>query len=484
MSTYKIVGATAHRFQWLFSASLAVALTLSVQVADAQPLEEEEELAQPDDSMQPEDTGMAGETPAETPAEVPGSYSDWFRDMMDKVHKPFEFHGYFRSGFGINGKGGDQEAFQAPGTPVKYRLGNETESYGELIFVNNWLNPERETDAAWFKTQLLLTFVTGNNQNFDADLFTIREAYAQAGNVIASMPDLKFWAGQRYYRRHDIHINDFFHFSESGYGGGVEDLKVGGFGKMAIAYFGNSVSAFDPAPLNTDEFGRVVENNLEFRLYDFEVPGGTGVAAAKLSYARGANDLDPTLVNVPGFLVTFFHIKGGFMGGYNKASVQFGYGGSSDIESPLFFKAPTAALRDSMQVLVTESAQINLNEQVTTMGAAVLRWRDNGDDTSDLWVSAGFRPIYHFSKYTAIAAEAGVDFVQFTAGDVSDSGTLAKLSVAPQIKAGQFFWARPVIRAYATMATWTENFQGAVGGQVHADNTFGMAFGVQAENWW
>jgi maltoporin len=41
-----------------------------------------------------------------------------------------------------------------------------------------------------------------------------------------------------------------------------------------------------------------------------------------------------------------------------------------------------------------------------------------------------------------------------------------------------------VIRAYATAAYWTDDFQGSVGGLVHADEQFGMAFGVQAENWW
>jgi len=55
--------------------------------------------------------------------------------------RSFEFHGYLRSGYGLNSEGGQQVAFQAPGTDAKYRLGNEAETYGELIFVNNWLNP-------------------------------------------------------------------------------------------------------------------------------------------------------------------------------------------------------------------------------------------------------------------------------------------------------------------------------------------------------
>src|SRR5215470_16822473 len=52
----------------------------------------------------------------------------------------FEFHGYFRSGYGLNSEGGQQVAFAAPGAGAKYRLGNEAETYGEFIFVNNWVN--------------------------------------------------------------------------------------------------------------------------------------------------------------------------------------------------------------------------------------------------------------------------------------------------------------------------------------------------------
>jgi maltoporin len=64
----------------------------------------------------------------------------------------FEFHGYFRSGYGLNSEGGEQVAFQAPGAEAKYRLGNEAETYGELIFVNNWINPEHDSDKAWMRT--------------------------------------------------------------------------------------------------------------------------------------------------------------------------------------------------------------------------------------------------------------------------------------------------------------------------------------------
>jgi len=43
---------------------------------------------------------------------------------LQEHERSFEFHGYFRSGFGLNSRGGQQAAFEAPGAQAKYRLGN------------------------------------------------------------------------------------------------------------------------------------------------------------------------------------------------------------------------------------------------------------------------------------------------------------------------------------------------------------------------
>src|SRR5215467_10337225 len=76
---------------------------------------------------------------------------DLLREADTKIEKlqeqmqTFEFHGYFRSGYAFNSEGGQQIAFQAPGADAKYRLGNEAETYGEFIFVNNWMNPDHDS---------------------------------------------------------------------------------------------------------------------------------------------------------------------------------------------------------------------------------------------------------------------------------------------------------------------------------------------------
>src|SRR5262245_54127616 len=173
---------------------------------------------------------------------------DFLRDADTKIRKleeqvkSFEFHGYLRSGYGLNSRGGQQVAFQAPGAEAKYRLGNEAETYGELIFVNNWLNPEHEKDKAWMKTEFMIEGNTSNSASFadfrggiGNDRFRVREAFVQAGNIFKSQPQAKFWAGERYYRRYQAHIDDFYILDMSGYGGGVEDLDVK-VGKMAVAF--------------------------------------------------------------------------------------------------------------------------------------------------------------------------------------------------------------------------------------------------------
>lgn len=41
------------------------------------------------------------------------------------------------------------------------------------------------------------------------------------------------WAGRRYYKREDVHINDFFYWNPQGLGAGIEDVSIG---KLKLSY--------------------------------------------------------------------------------------------------------------------------------------------------------------------------------------------------------------------------------------------------------
>ena len=75
--------------------------------------------------------------------------------------RPFEFHGYLRAGYGMNGEGGKMEAFKAPGAFAKYRLGNEAETYGEMALTNNWLRQDDPLSAPYVRTTVMMSYSTG-----------------------------------------------------------------------------------------------------------------------------------------------------------------------------------------------------------------------------------------------------------------------------------------------------------------------------------
>ena len=154
--------------------------------------------------------------------------------------RPFEYHGYLRAGYGMNGEGGKMEAFKAPGAFAKYRLGNEAETYGEMALTNNWLREGDPLSAPYIRTTVMMSYVTGENFTYDSlnnqkqgNDYALRQAFIEGGNVFQSIPDIRIWAGQRYYQRMDIHINDFYYLDMSGYGAGIQDVPVGSFGKVS-----------------------------------------------------------------------------------------------------------------------------------------------------------------------------------------------------------------------------------------------------------
>jgi maltoporin len=404
---------------------------------------------------------------------------------------PFEFHGYMRSGFGLNERLGDQEAFQAPGASAKYRLGNETETYIELTLQTNW---QGEAGGPWFSAKVTPALITGNSNTFtQINPFALREAYAEGGNVLASQPGMSFWAGHRFYQRHDVHINDFFYWDMSGPGGGFENMDLG-FSKLHVAFIGGTSEG------TVLERGRFSRSHFDVRLSDIAVGGAGALTLGVMPVVALGGDEDageqPSTNGVAGSVML---TTPGFMGGYNKVSAQYGYGGGSTLNGFVY------GAEDGQAFRVVEQAQMQFSEQLSMMGTLSLNIDDvNGNDSAgDMWISAGVRPTFHLSQYMALLVEAGVDVVQPGDDDPDDAvepdmGFLGKVTVAPAIKAGNGFWSRPEIRAFVTAAFWSDTIQtrlnedtpdptdviNGVGGGTYFDKTFGLSFGVQAEHWW
>ena len=86
----------------------------------------------------------------------------------------FRFHGYVRSGFGVDGTGKGQQPFIAPLAGSKYRLGNEAETYLETLFGYD-ANSEGD-NPGYFDAQVRFAYVAPTSQsNTFATTSSLRE---------------------------------------------------------------------------------------------------------------------------------------------------------------------------------------------------------------------------------------------------------------------------------------------------------------------
>jgi maltoporin len=407
---------------------------------------------------------------------------------------PVEFHGYMRSGFGINGKGGDQESFVAPGTgipggpAIKYRLGNETDTYGTAALVVRW--KPRPGEPLELATQVRVAYLTRNNVNWDEkNDIILSEAFGQLGGFLPALPALKVWAGKRFYRRHEVHIIDIFFLDMSAHGGGFEDLPAGA-GKFAAAYLGTS----NERERDMTERGRSIKHSLDLRAYDIPVPLGSGTFWLQLSQIPGGE------MRMAGAQrAEVYGLAGGFIhdrsepGGFNKLAVQFGIGAAADFDAT--YRNPAGeegarrpSVQDAWRLRILDNLTIQPSERLSLSAVALVQKTEsevaaeNGDwkRLSELWLSAGARPVVHFGDHLSLATEAGVDYVEVDGA----SGPLAKFTVAPQVGAAPTFFARPVVRAYFTYAVWGDGLRGRVARDAYGRDTSGTGMGVQLESWW
>ena len=90
--------------------------------------------------------------------------------------------------------------------------------------------------------------------------------------------------------------------------------------------------------------------------------------------------------------------------------------------------------------------------------------------------------MWYANKNFRVPFELGWDYVDNKATDTS--GSLVKATLVVEFAFDRGFWERPVLRLFATYASWSDSFRGQVGGDTYADDTDGWSIGLQAETWW
>jgi maltoporin len=413
--------------------------------------------------------------------------------VLAQDQEGFRFHGYLRSGFGVAGTGDPQEAFKAPNAGAKYRLGNETEAYVETTF-DYGVRPEDDANA-FFDTRVTVSYVTPttNTNQFETTV-ALREAFVLAKGVWKSQESATFWAGQRFYDRHDLHMSDFYYRDLSGFGGGLEGVRVGEKAHLAFAWLGGSLNELNSngtvPPPGTFQLSK---NTFDLRLYDLPVPGGKlGVSFDLASFngdTLGFLDGDVPVENDTSWAAAVIY-EHPLAAGRNKLSVQYGTGIASDFRSVVtpipgrvFVVGDTVDYDGTWQLRAVEDLLLDRLGPLTLQLGAVWQEIENGAPVGDriTWVSLGARPAYHFNRYFSLELEAGWDHTDQRG---LASGSLYKVTLAPQITPKVAALSRPSLRAYVTWARWSDGFVGLVAPVLYGNTDRGFAAGVQIETWW
>src|SRR5947209_5143798 len=125
---------------------------------------------------------------------------------------PIDWKLYMRTPVGTNGQGGKQYNLSNPGSHGnEFRLGDET-SYAEAYFTAHILPGTGEQE--FFDANLTFAYNPQMNSQYgdttaNTDYTQVIQAFVKGGNFDGVKA--AFWAGKRFYRDADLHMDDFFY---------------------------------------------------------------------------------------------------------------------------------------------------------------------------------------------------------------------------------------------------------------------------------
>jgi maltoporin len=407
-----------------------------------------------------------------------------------------DFFGYFRDGFTVNSKGGGATCFKTPGMDYKLRLGNECDSYGE------W-----GLQQTIYKDHSGVEVTAGVQFNYDQDVATPVGTGVNMGIVqnyfkmmFPQLGGARIWGGKQYYRRENIDMIDFFYLNTSDTGIGIEDVDLGGFGKLAFSVFGAKGATPNRVYIRPD-----------LRVYGIPVnPGGTLTIDVNVTSIQRNTDADPKGANdaSAGFWGTVEHTQSGILGGWNKLVFQYATANAANMggATPSFTLPgtldPNATVdvinKNNMQYRVLDQLLLQPTKQFQILVGGMYQHKVYGlaDGTKEKADFYGVftRPVYYFTDYFKVQGDLGYTANKFDHVDRMNliKGTIAP-TLSPAVGDGGGFFVRPEFRLFVTFASWnkasnifdTTDFPNGASTQVNfgSGKTSGVTYGAQVEGW-
>lgn len=411
-----------------------------------------------------------------------------------------DFKGYARSGIGWTGSGGEQQCFKATGADSKYRLGNECETYAEIeLGQEAW----KEGDKSFYVDSMIGYATDQLNDDEDTNGGPrVRQFNVVGKNLFDSLPGANIWAGKRYYKRHDVHMIDFYYWDVSGPGGGIEDIDLG-FGKLSLAATRNSEAGGSESFINGQTRTKALSNDIfDVRLGQMEVnPGGSlevGFDYGSSNETDGYHAVNDNATK-DGWMGTIEHTQTFLGTSMNKFVLQY----ATDAMTRTTGRPNTDQNNDGHMLRVIDHGAIDFNDSWGLMYVGMYQNVDRDDNNGTKWWTVGVRPMYKWTPIMSTLLEVGYDNVKSQRTD--DSNNQYKITLAQQWQAGNSIWSRPAIRVFATYAKWDEKWgystnssgdnyvPGSASGIAFSDtsaHTFSrgnddeFSFGIQMEAWW
>jgi len=381
-----------------------------------------------------------------------------------------DWTGYMRGGPAATDVSGKSRQCYGIG-PLKYRLGNECDFYGEFQ-----LAQAMKADGVDFNAVLMTNYyspATESNNNFG-----VEQAYVEMKGVDIA-PQALFWMGKRR-DRDDVHIVDTFFVNLSGVGAGIENIDLG-FGKFGVSGYKNDSPAKyidGDAQHITTTGGNNGVGRLHAQLYDIPV-NPDGKLRLLATYSKG--DSQGGLKGQNGYGFSVEHVQDKFFGGGNHIWLQYAEG-STDINQGISDNGAHGSGYKSWRIVESPSWQVgSFGGQAIAMYQHNKAPNNSTDVDSNFWTVGG-RGSFGLTKNLKWLTEIGYSSLKPQGGSAEN---VTKVTIGPALSTGPDFWKRPELRLYVTYADYnkaaaqdTANNYG-----MPANKTSAVSYGAQVEIW-
>jgi len=379
---------------------------------------------------------------------------------------PLDFHGYFRSGVGHTLGGQKQVCFNNPGSSGnEFRLGNECGTYGEISM---GLNLSDSNESSYKLINTVAFFPSGNSQYGDEsstnDLDFV-ETYLKINDL--EVAPFEIWAGKRFYRDADIHMNDFYYFAQmNGVGAGIQNWNLLN-GNFSLAYIQEN-------QVSSSSSGEVTKSFFDFRFFDYKVsdnqnlnfwyaygisPGGK-IGSTQYQKLSGQTFGLRHSLNYTNFQNNFAVLYG------TKLFDSLNVYGDTEIKNQTRHD-------DKYKLRAVDVINGKVSDKFEFQFATTYEIYNNGIQMSRWW-NIGVRPVYFLTNKLHLITELGTSQVK----NQTSLKQLHRATVAFEITPKNSFWSRPSLRTFYSRTFWNKQNRGSFNGKES-----GQSLGIQAEAW-